>query len=172
MERPTPNVLSEALQVLDGYYRTVVMKVAEEIVEHREQFEDTYPGRAEELVDRYGMHLQCLARIYADITTIAESDREKAEERQQAIAVEDEPVEPIPQPEQPIDADTPLEVGATVCAEWRGHWWRATVVAIEPNGEVRIHYNGWGERWDETVPRSRLHQDVPEALEGEGRDLG
>jgi len=172
MDQTTPNVLTDALQVLDGYYRAIVTKVAEDIVDHREQFEDAYPGRAEEIVDRYGMHLQCLARIYADITTILENDRQKVEQNQQALDADAIPVVPITQTGQAIDAETPLEVGTIVCAEWRGFWWRASVVALEPNGDVRVHYDGWGERWDETVPRSRLQFAIVEPLEDEGSDLG
>lgn len=40
--------------------------------------------------------------------------------------------------------------------EWGGSWWQATILASEGDGRVRIHYDGWGKEWDETVDASRL----------------
>ena len=66
---------------------------------------------------------------------------------------------------RPVGADTPLEAGAQVLAEWNGAWWLATVVSTEPNGAVRIHYSDWGDDWDETVPRERLQEYVVDSSE-------
>jgi hypothetical protein len=46
--------------------------------------------------------------------------------------------------------------GAGVWIEWRGTWWRGTV--LEPLGgdAYRVHYTGWSSIWDEVVSRARL----------------
>jgi hypothetical protein len=44
---------------------------------------------------------------------------------------------------------------------------RAQVVSVEPDGKVRIHYEGWDARWDETVPRSRLQEEKTGSSGGE-----
>ena len=40
--------------------------------------------------------------------------------------------------------------------EWHGSWWPATVIGSERNGALRVHYDGWGNEWDETVDASRV----------------
>ena len=40
--------------------------------------------------------------------------------------------------------------------EWRGSWWPATLLSTEKNGALRIHYDGWGSEWDETVDATRV----------------
>lgn len=46
--------------------------------------------------------------------------------------------------------------------EWRGSWWPATILSTEKNGALRVHYDGWGSEWDETVDASRvLHLSPP-----------
>ena len=61
----------------------------------------------------------------------------------------------------PVTDDTPLEPGDAVVAEWLGVWWPAEVVALRDDGQVLIRYPGWGDAWDEVVPRGRLALDVP-----------
>src|SRR5438105_700677 len=34
--------------------------------------------------------------------------------------------------------------------EWGGSYWRATMLSTERDGFVRVHYDGWGQEWDET----------------------
>jgi len=63
-----------------------------------------------------------------------------------------------------INANTRLTVGTRVLADWNGIWWRAEVIALEQSGRVKIHYVGWDNSWDETVPRSRLQVDLSESL--------
>jgi hypothetical protein len=81
------------------------------------------------------------------------------------------PLLPVALPVEPsgiaVDADTPLEVGSRVLADWNGIWWRAQVIGLESGGRVRVHYLGWEDRWDETVPRSRLQVDLSDSL-GDG----
>ena len=39
---------------------------------------------------------------------------------------------------------------------WGGSWWPATIVRQERNGALRVHYDGWGAEWDETVEEGRV----------------
>jgi hypothetical protein len=34
--------------------------------------------------------------------------------------------------------------------------WNASAVALQPNGTVRIHYDGWAASWDEEVTMDRV----------------
>lgn len=162
MDTSSTKLLTEALKTLDEYYRSVVMKVAEEIVDNREEFDLSYTGRAEEIIDRYGPHLQSLARVFLDISTM-----NNMLSQEQAMATGTTPRRPVAPTGRVIGPDTPLALGDQILAEWRGFWWQASIVSLEPNGDVRIHYLGWGYDWDEVVPRCRLQEDVPERPEGE-----
>lgn len=70
-------------------------------------------------------------------------------------------VQPAPPP-PPSDAhgilvmgDTRLVVGQAVRAQWGAGWFDAQVIGL--SGEnVRIHYTGYGDMWNEEVPRYRL----------------
>lgn len=53
-------------------------------------------------------------------------------------------------------AETELSVGQPVQVDWNGSWYAATVLALTEGGEVRIHYEGWADSYDEDVPRSRI----------------
>jgi hypothetical protein len=66
-----------------------------------------------------------------------------------------------------IEPETPLSPGAIVLSYSQGRWWRAEVVALEGEDLVRIHYPGWDESWDTTVPRSELQVYLGESLEAE-----
>ena len=57
----------------------------------------------------------------------------------------------------PIDATTALTVGQAILVEWNSRWYPSTVVALNPNGTVRIHYVGWADSWDEDAVRTRIH---------------
>ena len=39
-----------------------------------------------------------------------------------------------------------------------GQWYAATVVAVEADGRLRIHYDGWSDEWDEAVPLALARQ--------------
>jgi hypothetical protein len=60
----------------------------------------------------------------------------------------------------PIEPETHLEVGSTVLAFSQGRWWRAEVTALEGDEHVCLHYPGWDQIWDESVPRSALQVDL------------
>lgn len=47
------------------------------------------------------------------------------------------------------------KVGDLVDVEWRGTWYVAKVIALE-GANYRVHYEGWGSEWDESVPTSRM----------------
>lgn len=70
----------------------------------------------------------------------------------------------------PVTDDTRLERGTPVLALWGNNWWRAEVVSLESNRQVKIHYQGWDASWDEIVPRSRLQLDLRESLEDDERE--
>jgi hypothetical protein len=57
---------------------------------------------------------------------------------------------------RPVTERTRLAPGDALHVEWGGRWWAGSVVRVEDDGRVRIHYEGWASSWDETVPRSRL----------------
>ena len=59
---------------------------------------------------------------------------------------------------EPVTSTTPLVAGDAVQVEWGGSWWKATIVDAAPNGNVKIHYNGWEANWDEVAPLARLRK--------------
>jgi hypothetical protein len=74
---------------------------------------------------------------------------------------------PVATTGEPVDANTPLQVGSRVIAKWGDHWWDAEVIGMEPNGHVRIHYTEWESRFDEVVPRDRLRLPADQRLDGQ-----
>lgn len=63
---------------------------------------------------------------------------------------------PIQPTGQPVTESTFLEPGMAVQVEWEGSWWSGKVLSVASNGDVKIHYVGWEDSWDEYVPRKRL----------------
>jgi hypothetical protein len=51
---------------------------------------------------------------------------------------------------------TALEAGQRVQIEWMGAWYDGRVLETRPDGGVRVRYEGWGEAYDEDVPRNRV----------------
>ena len=51
---------------------------------------------------------------------------------------------------------TRLNAGDRVIVEWGGTNWNGRVLQLFRDGNVKIHYEGWGAEWDEVVPRTRL----------------
>jgi hypothetical protein len=47
-------------------------------------------------------------------------------------------------------------VGDEVMVEWEGKHYPAVILATEGPAKFRIHYDGYDEAWDETVPKSRI----------------
>jgi hypothetical protein len=46
--------------------------------------------------------------------------------------------------------------GDEVEVEWKGAWYRATIMEAKPQGRYKIHYEGYDNSWDETVSPSRI----------------
>jgi len=40
----------------------------------------------------------------------------------------------------------------------KGAWWPAEVLQVYDDGQIKIHYQGWGSEWDEVVSRARLQR--------------
>ena len=69
-------------------------------------------------------------------------------------------VELRPGPTEPIGnkvtAETQLKPGQAVQILWKKQWWFGSVLSVEKDGKVKVHYYGWDPKWDEAVPRNRL----------------
>jgi hypothetical protein len=161
MSTPSSDPFTEAIRLLDEYHRALVRKMAEEIVEGRESFDTSYTGTAEDVIDRYGQHLQCLAVVRGNLAWGQAADRAGPSAAHNWLGRAEEPSG------DPVGPDTPLEAGSRVLARWQGYWFPAEVVALEAGGLVRIHYTGWGDEWDEAVPRDTLRLEAAEP-EAEG----
>jgi hypothetical protein len=66
-----------------------------------------------------------------------------------------------------IEPETPLDVGSVVLSYSQGRWWRAEVVALEDDDLVRIHFPGWDEKWDVSVPRGELQVYLGASLQSD-----
>lgn len=51
---------------------------------------------------------------------------------------------------------SPFKEGDKIRVRWRGSDYRATVVAIITSKELKVHYDGHEDAWDEVVPVSRV----------------
>lgn len=68
-------------------------------------------------------------------------------------------LEPIARPTTgtaPASAGTSSAVGAHVEVLWNGTWYAATILAANPGGTFRVHYDGWASSWDEDVTADRV----------------
>jgi hypothetical protein len=50
----------------------------------------------------------------------------------------------------------PNQVGDHVLVDWRGGEYPAVIVGVEGVSRFRVHYDGYSEDWDETVPATRI----------------
>ena len=55
----------EALQVLNGYYNALAKQMADEIVQHAEDFESPGLGQAEAVIEKYAARLGELGSVYS-----------------------------------------------------------------------------------------------------------
>jgi hypothetical protein len=60
-------------------------------------------------------------------------------------------------------------VGEALAVEWHGSLWPAHVIAPVPGGRVAIHYDGFGDEWDEIVGPSRIGAMSELAARGDAR---
>jgi hypothetical protein len=61
-------------------------------------------------------------------------------------------------PGKPISDASSLHRGDAIYVFWNSSWWDAKVLAVEADGRVRIHYVGWSNSGDESVPLSRVRR--------------
>jgi hypothetical protein len=61
-----------------------------------------------------------------------------------------------PRPPPPRDL---YRVGDHVRVEWHGAIYGATVIAVPEPDAYRVHYEGYGDEWDETVSASRIQRN-------------
>lgn len=54
-----------------------------------------------------------------------------------------------------------------VQVKWGASWYPATIVSTAGDS-VSVHYNGWSENFDETVPRSNIAFAPPEVPQPPG----
>jgi len=59
-------------------------------------------------------------------------------------------------PGKAVENDVALAPGTRLVAEWAGRWLPVEVLEVKADGKVRIHWVGWGQQFDEDLPRSRL----------------
>lgn len=57
---------------------------------------------------------------------------------------------------QPIPSNRRIFKGQKFHVQWEGEWYLGTATYIDEQGKITIHYNGWGQEYDEIVPRNRL----------------
>lgn len=51
--------------------------------------------------------------------------------------------------------------GAPVMIEWKGSYWRGTVIRAAGDRGALVHYEGWGNEWDEVASSDRLMTPSP-----------
>lgn len=54
-----------------------------------------------------------------------------------------------------------LSAGAPVMIEWKGSYWRGTVLRLAGDRGALVHYDGWGSEWDEVASPARLLAPSP-----------
>jgi hypothetical protein len=62
-----------------------------------------------------------------------------------------------------ITDETPLVAGQVVQVQWGGGWYPADILGAASDGRFRVHYRGWSDDWNETVPRARIQLAHPES---------
>lgn len=79
MHDPGGNQFSEALAILNRYYREMATRLAEEVVENEAEFAPPFLGEAESLVEKYVAPLHNLGAAHEILRVVGEAIfREKA----------------------------------------------------------------------------------------------
>ncbi len=74
--------IEEAFEILARYERSLIEKMAAEIVQRREDFENPFVGGAEQLIDNYHQILACLCRVRSGLYAYLPAEhRESADTR-------------------------------------------------------------------------------------------
>lgn len=55
--------------------------------------------------------------------------------------------------------------GSKVWVEWHGTPYAATVLGTTSDGKTRIHYDGYGDEWDEDVTEDRISNEGPDDVD-------
>lgn len=64
--------------------------------------------------------------------------------------------QPAPAPLKPAN-QAGWKQGQGVEILWGAKWWKGRILAVdEANGKYRVHYDGWGDNWDEWVTPDKL----------------
>lgn len=69
----------------------------------------------------------------------------------QAAVAETPEAAPAPKVASSAPAKAKHVVGDRVMIAWGGSWWTSSVIAVLTDGRLVIHYDGWGNEWDELV---------------------
>ena len=75
MSNSSNQQLEEAFQILSRYERSLMQKMAAEIVESKEDFDSPFVGSAEQLIDKYYHLLSCLCRIRSGLYAYLPKDQ-------------------------------------------------------------------------------------------------
>jgi beta-lactamase regulating signal transducer with metallopeptidase domain len=62
-----------------------------------------------------------------------------------------------------VTDDTALVPRQIVQVQWGGGWYPADILAAEADGRFQVHYRGWSDQSDESVPRARIQLAHPES---------
>jgi hypothetical protein len=114
--------------------------------------------------------LGCKQQQAAETTKPAETPTAPAPAEKPAEPTAPAPAEPTAAaPAAPAEAPTATadgwKPGDEVDIEWKGEWWKGRVVALEDD-KIRIHYDGYSDRWDETVAPERVRARTEGSRQG------
>lgn len=62
----------------------------------------------------------------------------------------------LAEPTTPEDPNATFEAGDAVAVFWGSKWWPATVLRVIADDVWEIHYDGWGDKWNEMVGPDRM----------------
>jgi len=70
-----------AQRILKQYYRGLVKRMAEEIIEHKEDFESPgFGSQAEEIIEKYALQLHRLCPVYSNLSQFARREKPRGKE--------------------------------------------------------------------------------------------
>lgn len=61
-----------------------------------------------------------------------------------------------PAPQAALPNSTPLAPGMKLEAFWGNQWLPVEVIEVQPDGQVKVHWDGYSAAFDEVLPRTRL----------------
>jgi large subunit ribosomal protein L7/L12 len=63
---------------------------------------------------------------------------------------------PIPKIAERVTDETPLETGTRLGCSWGRQWYVVTVMDVDDDGAVKVHWDKFGDAWDDYVSRDSL----------------